>query len=64
MDLDIVQAVYPMLFRLCPLTMRTQAILLVRDVVLLLEQLRGQGEWLKRTSVCVLTFHWYRGETK
>ena len=33
---DLVQRVYPALFDLCPLTMRTQGILLVRDVVLVL----------------------------
>jgi len=36
--------IYPVLFRVCPLTMRTQGILLVRDVVLLLEQLQGTEE--------------------
>lgn len=33
-----------MLFRVCPLTMRTQGILLVRDVVLLLEELQNPGK--------------------
>ena len=41
--------VYPMLFRLCPLTMRTQAILLVRDAVLLLDQLWNSGKYSERT---------------
>jgi hypothetical protein len=33
-----------MLFRVCPLTMRTQGILLVRDVMLLLEELQSSGK--------------------
>jgi hypothetical protein len=33
-----------MLFCVCPLTMRTQGILLVRDVVLLLEELQSSGK--------------------
>ena len=34
---DLVQRVYPALFDLCPLTMRTRSILLVRDVTLVLD---------------------------
>ncbi|KAF9643500.1 hypothetical protein BDM02DRAFT_3123338 [Thelephora ganbajun] len=41
--------VYPVLFLVCPLTMRTQGMLLVRDAVLLLEQLHNSeerpGDW-------------------
>jgi len=34
---DLAQRVYPSLFDLCPLTMRTKSILLIRDVVLVLD---------------------------
>ena len=33
---DLLQRTYPLLFDICPLTMRTQGILLVRDAVLFL----------------------------
>jgi len=34
---DLAQRAYPLLFNVCPLTMRTQGILLVRDATLLLD---------------------------
>jgi hypothetical protein len=45
-----------MLFQVCPLAMRTQGILLIRDVVLLLEELRSPGKGSKHTAECELTF--------
>ena len=34
---DLVQQAYPTLFDVCPLTMRTQSILLIRDATLVLD---------------------------
>ena len=41
---DLVQGVYPTLFNLCPLTMRTQSILLIRDATLVLNSHPGNGK--------------------
>ena len=38
------QKAYPFLFKICPLTMRTQGILFVRDVILLLNAIPADGE--------------------
>ena len=40
----LLQQTYPILFEICPLTMRTQGILLVRDAILLLRVLPVDGE--------------------
>ena len=40
----MLQQAYPILFEICPLTMRTQGILLVRDAILLLGALPVDGE--------------------
>ena len=40
----LLQRAYPILFEICPLTMRTQGILLVRDVIMLLNGLPVDGE--------------------
>ena len=45
-----------MLFRVCPLTMRTKAILLVRDAALLLEKLENPGWCLKYVPEFELIF--------
>ncbi|KAF9643480.1 hypothetical protein BDM02DRAFT_3191569 [Thelephora ganbajun] len=42
---------YPILFKICPLIMRTQGILLVRDAILLLSVLPADGERYAITSV-------------
>ena len=42
--LTLPQKAYPILFEICPLTMRTQGILLVRDAILLLSLLAADGE--------------------
>ena len=47
----LLQQAYPILFEICPLTMRTQGILLVRDVILLLKVLPVDGERYTPTSV-------------
>ena len=39
------QQTYPVLFKICPLTMRTQAILLVRDAIYLLKVSSDGGEY-------------------
>jgi hypothetical protein len=44
------QRTYPILFKICPLTMRTQGILLVRDAILLLGILPTDGERYASTS--------------
>jgi len=47
------QQAYPILFEICPLMMRTQGILLVRDTILLLAALPTDGESYTSTfSVC------------
>ena len=46
----LLQQTYPMLFEICPLTMRTQGILLVRDTILLLDVLPVDGERFASTS--------------
>ena len=38
------QQAYPILFKICPLTMRTQGILLVRDAILLIGVIPADGE--------------------
>ena len=50
------QNAYPILFEICPLTMRTQGILLVRDAILLLGLLAADGE--RHTSTSSIDFGW------
>ena len=45
------QKAYPILFEICPLTMRTQGIVLVRDAILLLGLLTTDGERHTFTSI-------------
>ena len=40
----MMQRVYPLLFDICPLTMRTQGILLVRDATLVLNSNTADSE--------------------
>ena len=47
----LLQRAYPVLFEICPLTMRTKGILLVRDTVLLLSILPADGECYASSSL-------------
>ena len=47
----LLQRAYPILFEMCPLTMRTEGILLIRDTILLLGVIRADGERYASTSL-------------
>ena len=47
----LLQRAYPVLFEICPLTMRTKGILLVRDTILLLGIISADGERYASTSL-------------
>jgi hypothetical protein len=47
----LLQRAYPILFEICPLTMRTEGILLVKDTILLLGVIPADGERYASTSI-------------